>query len=151
MLREDDMRAEIDPPTEHDSESDPQGYPFGLTSRQLLVIVVLGGLIGPGLLVNALESVNLSVAADLVWIGGYGGTILVVWYMWLRPLNLGGSAGQDASFTHGGDQIESEDDLDNVGTDTATTAESQSKESTPMNGDMSQVSANENQEASESN
>jgi hypothetical protein len=32
-----------------------------------------------------------------VWIVGYGTTIFVVWYVWVRPLELIGSSAQDWS------------------------------------------------------
>lgn len=76
-------------------ESQRHDYPFGLSSNQFAVLVILIGLIGPGLLVYSLEQANLSTAADLVWIVGYGTTIFVGWFVWLRPLDLVGSTGQD--------------------------------------------------------
>lgn len=76
-------------------ESDASRYPFGLSSKPFFVLVVVVGLIGPGLLVYILEQANLSGAADLVWFVGYGTTVFVVWFLWLRPVNFTGPTAQD--------------------------------------------------------
>lgn len=72
-------------------------YPFGLSSKAFFVLVVIVGLIGPGLLVYTIEQANLSGVADLVWIIGYGTTVFVVWFVWLRPVDFLGQAAQDPS------------------------------------------------------
>ncbi|UIP01605.1 hypothetical protein Hbl1158_16760 (plasmid) [Halobaculum sp. CBA1158] len=77
--------------------SDGQKYPFGLSSPLLFVVVVVIGIIGPGLAVYALDSAGLRLLSDIVWVTGYGTTIFVVWYIWLRPLDLTGSSGMDVS------------------------------------------------------
>ncbi|WP_254547298.1 hypothetical protein [Halomarina pelagica] len=78
-------------------EAEYRQYPFGLSSYQLFFFVVLVGLITPGLVVYFLETSNLSGIADLVWIVGYGTTVFVVWFIWIRPLDLIGSSGHDTS------------------------------------------------------
>ncbi|MFC4986764.1 hypothetical protein [Saliphagus infecundisoli] len=85
------------------TEANQRGYPFGLSSRQLFVLV---GLINSGFLVYALEEANLSAVVDLVWIVGYGTTISVVWFIWIRPLDLVGTSAQDTSLTEESDQPE---------------------------------------------
>ena len=85
-------------------------YPFGLSSRQLFVFVVIIGLIGPGLLVTVLESANLSTLANVVWITGYGTTIFVVWYIWVRPIDFTGSRPQGVPQTGSEDADESAQD-----------------------------------------
>lgn len=85
-------------------------YPFGLSSRQLFVFVVIIGLIGPGLLVTVLESANLSTLANVVWITGYGTTIFVVWYIWVRPIDFTGSRPQGVSPAGSGDAEENPQD-----------------------------------------
>lgn len=82
---------------ESEGDAKHRQYPFGLSSYQLFFFVVLVGLITPGLVVYFLETANLSGVADLVWIVGYGTTIFVLWFMWIRPLDLIGSFGHDAS------------------------------------------------------
>ena len=132
------------------TEADQRGYPFGLSSRQLFVLVVLVGLIGPGLLVYALEEANLSAVADFVWIVGYGTTIFVVWFLWVRPLDLVGSSGQDTSLTEESDQPETGTDEHNNESESSATVESPAQDSTSTNGDTSQVSTHENLETSDS-
>lgn len=84
-------------------DDDTRHYPFGLSSRQLFVFVVLVGLIGPGLVVAMLEQANLSTLATFVWITGYGTTVFVVWYIWLRPIDLVGAGSQEVSRTDSDD------------------------------------------------
>jgi len=80
---------------ERSTETDSKRYPFGLSSQQLFVLVALVGIIGPGLGVYAFEQANLPLIADLVWIVGYGTAVFVVWFIWIRPLDLVGSREQD--------------------------------------------------------
>jgi hypothetical protein len=84
------MSAETGPADDGSTAADDRQYPLGLSSRQFAIVVVLVGLIGPGLLVFVLEQANLARAADIVWVVGYGTAILVVWYIWLRPIELVG-------------------------------------------------------------
>ncbi|REA00923.1 hypothetical protein DEQ92_19185 [Haloferax sp. Atlit-6N] len=83
--------------SEDESDEETRRYPFGLPSRLSFLVVVTIGLIGPGFGVYILEGADLSLAADIVWIIGYGTTIFVVWYVWIRPLELLGSSAQDWS------------------------------------------------------
>jgi len=95
-------------------ESEDARYPFGLSSKPFFVLVVVVGLIGPGLLVYTLEQANLSGIADFVWVIGYGTTVFVVWFVWLRPVDFVGQAAQDL---HSESKTEAEDNRG--GTDTA--------------------------------
>ena len=80
-----------------ESDDESHRYPFGLSSRLSFLVVITIGLIGPGLGVSVLEEANLALAADIVWIVGYGTTIFVVWYVWIRPLKIVGTDAQDWS------------------------------------------------------
>lgn len=82
-----------------ESTTEDRKYPFGLSSNVLFILVVLMGLIMPGLLVTLLERTNLSVLADIVWVFGYGTTIFAVWYIWIRPLDLVGPSEQETTRT----------------------------------------------------
>lgn len=97
------MGAENEQSIDTHAETDQRGYLFRLSSRQLFILV---GLICSGLLAYALEEANLSVVVDFVWIIGYVTTIFVVWFIWIRPLDLVGSSGQDTSLTEESDQPE---------------------------------------------
>jgi hypothetical protein len=135
------MGAENEGNATSHTEADQQKYPFGLSSPQFAVLVVLVGLIGPGLLVYTLEQANLSAVADLVWIVGYGTTVFVVWFIWLRPLDFAGSSVQDTSLseeserskpgTEGGDgEITSSDSTESTAQDSMVTSEDGAQEST---------------------
>lgn len=100
------MGTENDETERSPAESQQRAYPFGLSANQFTILVVLIGLIGPGLLVFVFEQANLPAAADLVWIIGYGTTIFVAWFMWLRPIDLAGPTSRDASGTEVWDKPE---------------------------------------------
>lgn len=82
-----------------ESTTEDRKYPFGLSSTVLFILVVLVGLLMPGLLVTLLERTNLSALADIVWVFGYGTTIFAVWYIWIRPLDLVGPSEQETTRT----------------------------------------------------
>ena len=143
MGRENEMNVEPR------SESDHRNYPFGLSSRQLFAFVVLVGLIGPGLAVYTLEQANLSAIADLVWIVGYGTTVLVVWYIWLRPLNLIGSSAQDTSVTDEANQSETGNDEQHDDSDTSDTVETQVQDLPTTKDNTSRISTEGDSESSD--
>lgn len=95
---------------ERSTETDSKRYPFGLSSQQLFVLVALVGIIGPGLGVYIFEQANLPFIADLVWIVGYGTAVLVVWFIWIRPLDLVGSREQDVFTADDTESSPNEDD-----------------------------------------
>lgn len=141
-------------------ESEASRYPFGLSSKPFFVIVVVVGLIGPGLLVYTLEQANLSGIADLVWFIGYGTTVFVVWYIWLRPVDFVGQAAQNLSSESktereddgGGPDPEShpssEEDaepLEETGSGDGSGPEEQSNDSSVTEGNLPQESAREDE------
>ena len=77
------------------SSVDQRQFPLGFSSRVFFVIVVVGTIIIPGLLVGLLETAGFSLLGNFVWILGYGTGIFIVWYLWLRPLDLKGAVEQD--------------------------------------------------------
>ena len=81
------------------SSVDQRQFPLGFSSRVFFVIVVVGTIIIPGLLVGLLEAAGFSLLGNFVWILGYGTGIFIVWYLWLRPLDLVGAVGQDTRAT----------------------------------------------------
>lgn len=91
------------------SRVDDHQFPLGLSSRQFGVLVIAGTIVLPGLLVYIFKAVGLSTFGDFIWIIGYGTGIFVVWYIWIRPLDLVGAAEQDTSGTTEG---ETESDQD---------------------------------------
>nr|WP_233340797.1 hypothetical protein [Haloprofundus sp. MHR1] len=131
-------------------EADQREYPFGLSSPQFAVLVVLIGLIGPGLLVYTLEQANLSAVADLVWIVGYGTTIFVVWFIWLRPLDFSGSSAQDTSLTEESEQSDTAPEEGDSETEPSDRTESSAEDSPLATEDRSKESTKENPESSDS-
>ncbi|WP_262174559.1 hypothetical protein [Haloarcula laminariae] len=77
-----------------DDDTNRGRYPVGLAAPQIMILLVLVGIIGPGLAVYSLEQASLPILADLVWIVGYGTGIFLVWFIWFRPVDLVGPTGQ---------------------------------------------------------
>lgn len=61
-----------------------------LGSRFAFAVVLLVGVAGTGLVVRVLNSAGFSGIGVAVWIAGYGTMIGVLWYGWVRPLDLTG-------------------------------------------------------------
>lgn len=61
-----------------------------MNSRLLLVAVVAAGIVVPGVANYWLASTGNPTLGTAVWVGGYGLMVLVVWYGWIRPLDLSG-------------------------------------------------------------
>jgi hypothetical protein len=60
----------------------------------LFALVFLLGVAGTGLVRRYLQEAGLGRFGWLVFVVGYGGMVLVLWYVWLRPLDLTGPAGR---------------------------------------------------------
>lgn len=56
----------------------------------LLVAVVLVGIAGTGIVRRVLGEAGYNGLGRLAWVVGYGGMVLVVWYGWIRPLDIVG-------------------------------------------------------------
>ena len=59
------------------------------SSKVKFIVVLLAGITVPGLLVYWLSSIGASQLGEVVWALGYGTTILVIWYGWIRPIDFG--------------------------------------------------------------
>jgi len=62
---------------------------MALGSRGKFVAVLLTGIVGTGLLVMVLSSAGYPTVGNVVWVVGYGTMVAVLWYGWIRPLDLG--------------------------------------------------------------
>lgn len=61
-----------------------------LGSRGTFALVILVGVAGTGVAVRLLNVAGFGTLGSLVWALGYGTTIFVLWYGWVRPLDLTG-------------------------------------------------------------
>ena len=61
---------------------------FGLA----LVAIVLV----PGLSAAFIHSQGYSTLGSFTWMIGYGSGVVAIWYVWIRPLDLGGSGADGA-------------------------------------------------------
>lgn len=66
-----------------------------MDSRVKLGLVLAAGVVLPGVANYALYNAGAPTAGAAVWATGYGAMVLVVWYNWIRPLNLGPDAGTE--------------------------------------------------------
>ncbi len=75
-----------------DGDEDRDNDEEWLFSRNalLLATVLIVGVAGTGILRRLLGEAGLNNLGVIVWILGYGGTVVVVWYGWIRPLDIGG-------------------------------------------------------------
>ncbi|WP_137285092.1 hypothetical protein [Halorussus salinisoli] len=51
------------------------------------------GVMVPGLLKYALSTNGYEALGTAVWVSGYLTAVLVIWYIWVRPLDLQGAGG----------------------------------------------------------
>lgn len=67
-------------------------------SGLLLAVVLLVGVAGTGIVRRQLGLLGYNQVGRLVFLLGYGGTILIVWYGWLRPLDISGPSSGDVTY-----------------------------------------------------
>lgn len=68
-----------------------------LLSRRVLslVAVVAVGVVGSGLARYTLGTLGYEALGSAVYVVGYATMVAVVWYGWIRPLDITGPAGTD--------------------------------------------------------
>lgn len=62
----------------------------------LLAVVLLVGIAGTGVVRRQLGVWGFNALGRLVFVMGYGTTVFVVWYGWVRPLDISGPDGDTA-------------------------------------------------------
>ena len=73
------------------SDADDEGRLFELTRDKLLVAaILLVGVAGSGLARRFLGELGYSDLGALVYIVGYGGMVVGIWYGWIRPMDITG-------------------------------------------------------------
>jgi len=63
---------------------------MALSERLKFALVLAGGIILPGLADYALAQAGYELLGIVVWVGGYLGAMVLIWYVWLRPLDMTG-------------------------------------------------------------
>lgn len=61
-----------------------------MNDKLLFALVLTGGVVGAGVVDFALSRLGLASVGMVAWALGYGGTVLLVWAIWFRPLDLDG-------------------------------------------------------------
>lgn len=57
-------------------------------------VVLAGGIVGAGLLNHALTTAGYDTLGSVAWAVGYLLTVLVLWYRFVRPLDITGPSGK---------------------------------------------------------
>ena len=63
---------------------------FFSTDVILLATILLVGVAGSGVARWSLGQLGFTTLGELVYIAGYGGMVVAVWYGWIRPLDITG-------------------------------------------------------------
>jgi hypothetical protein len=69
--------------------SDDEDGLFGQDTL-LLVAILIVGIVGTGLVRRLLGVAGYNTLGRLVFLLGYAGMVLVIWYGWIRPLDISG-------------------------------------------------------------
>lgn len=56
----------------------------------LLVVVLFVGIVVPGIARRVLGSAGYDALGQVVFLIGYAGMVFILWYGWIRPLNIVG-------------------------------------------------------------
>jgi hypothetical protein len=77
--------------TDARSDADDEGGLFELTRDKLLVVALLFvGIAGSGIARRALGELGYNDLGALVYVLGYGGMVVAIWYGWIRPMDITG-------------------------------------------------------------
>ncbi|WP_192928040.1 hypothetical protein [Halococcus salsus] len=59
-----------------------------LSSRVRFAVILTIGVAVPGALAYLFSMSGFSQIATIVWVVGYGGAIIAIWYNWIRPIDF---------------------------------------------------------------
>jgi hypothetical protein len=79
--------------TDADADADAdanEGEGFFTPDKLLLAAIVVAGIVLPGLARRFLGEAGYTNVGVVVFVMGYAGMIFLVWYGWIRPLELTG-------------------------------------------------------------
>ena len=63
---------------------------FVRSDTVLLALVLVVGIAGSGVARRVLGQAGFDTVGMLVFVMGYGGMVFVIWYGWIRPLDIRG-------------------------------------------------------------
>lgn len=66
---------------------------MGVREKVAFVLIIAIGVIGSGVANYALTEVGAPTLGTIVWMFGYAMTVFVLWYIWIRPLDITGPNG----------------------------------------------------------
>jgi len=59
-------------------------------SRRTILLVLVAGILGPGLANYYLLQANYPLLSDVAYVLGYGGAVFLLWWGWFRHVELTG-------------------------------------------------------------
>jgi hypothetical protein len=65
-----------------------------LDERVKFGLMLTAGVVVPGFVLFALSAIGYDTIGMVVWAVGYLAMVLVIWYRWVRPLDLTGPTGE---------------------------------------------------------
>ncbi|WP_224268345.1 hypothetical protein [Haloprofundus salinisoli] len=63
----------------------------------LLILILFTGIVGTGVVRRVLGELGYNSIGSVVFTVGYGAMIVVLWYGWIRPLDITGPAERERS------------------------------------------------------
>lgn len=66
-----------------------------VSEKTAFATVLASGVIIPGLAKYFLSVAGYPTLGSIVWMIGFGTMVLVVWYVWFRPLDITGPVGSE--------------------------------------------------------
>lgn len=72
------------------TDSDGDWRTLVTRDRILLAVVLVVGIAGTGIVRRQLGLLGYNELGRIVFVLGYGGTVFVLWYGWIRPLDITG-------------------------------------------------------------
>ncbi|WP_138798108.1 hypothetical protein [Halostella sp. PRR32] len=66
-----------------------------VSDKTAFAVVLATGVIIPGLAKYFLSAAGYPALGTIIWVTGFGTMVFVVWYLWIRPLDITGPVGSE--------------------------------------------------------
>jgi hypothetical protein len=79
----------------HCALSPPRRCLTVVSEKAAFATVLASGVIIPGLAKYFLSAAGYATLGSIVWMVGFGTMVFVIWYVWLRPMDITGPVGSE--------------------------------------------------------